>query len=715
VALVIPPLFGFSEIVVRNAQLTTFLAFGCFALMVMADFGGLRKPRAAAYVVTTAVGAVLVVLGTLISPIAWLGALAMFLVAFSIQLSSVFGGYAAAAQPALLLSFVLAVSIPAPPDQVWPRLTGWLVAGAVSTLASALLWPRFEGLQLRKKAAEASQALADLLHAEQRSAPEAEITEARRSAGDAVQALRRDYFAAPKRPAGPTRRDRAFVELITDLERMSEFMGRLYGRRTSSHRPCTVEGDRLATEILRTLRSSADVLTGGPPPDLRTLNEARDAHRRALDDWAAGALRAGRPAEEVLDGLDADHPVRVISYVALAVGSNALATVGGHPESELRPPAGTPRVGPGRVLLRVARTLRTHLTPDSSVLHNALRAGIGLGVAVLLARLLQVDHAFWVVLGTMSVLRSNALATGRTTLEALLGTLLGFAVGAAFTAVAGSTPLLWMALPVTIFLAAYAPNAIGFLVGQAAFTIYVLVLFNLITPVGWRLGLARIEDIAIGVAISLMVSLLLWPRGARRELSRSVAGFYRSVAMFIGSSFGRVVEGGPSDDSARTRLLAVRARDRAGEALEQLLNERAAKHLDPELAAFLIASGARVMLIGDLLNVVAEMGYRADGCPKAAEALRGETQASQAALSRLADRLDQTPVEAEADIRDRDGDPRQAALRCLSLWRRDPSTGRSAIAVVAAEEWIQHLSELTEELQDPVAEVARVGRVPWWR
>jgi uncharacterized membrane protein YccC len=503
--------------------------------------------------------------------------------------------------------------------------------------------------------------------------------------------------------------------LVTDLERTLEFLGRLYDRRSAGHRPCLAEGDRLGTEILRTLRSSADVLTDGPPPDLRTLNEARDAHRRALDDWAAGALRAGRRAEEVLDGLDADHPIRVISYVALAVGSNALAAVGGHPESELPLPAGTPRVGPGRVLLRVGRTLRTHLTPDSSVLHNAIRAAIGLGLAVLLARLLQVDHAFWVVLGTMSVLRSNALATGRTTLEALLGTLLGFAVGAAFTAVAGSTPLLWVALPVTIFLAAYAPNALGFLVGQAAFTIYVLVLFNLITPVGWRLGLARIEDIAIGVGISVLVSLLLWPRGARRELARSVAGFYRAVAVFIGVSFGRVVDGGPSEESAHTRLLAVRARDRAGEALEQFLNERAAKRLDPETAAFLLASGARVMLIGDILNVVAQMGYRGDGCPKAAAALRRQTQAGQAALRHLADRLDQAAVEAEAPLPEADGNLRQAALHCLRRWRHDPGTGRSAIAVVAAEEWIQNLNQLTDELESPVTEVARVGGMPWWR
>ena len=59
-------------------------------------------------------------------------------------------------------------------------------------------------------------------------------------------------------------------------------------------------------------------------------------------------------------------------------------------------------------MIRVARTVRTHLAPASSVLHNSLRVALGLALAVLLARLLQLDHAFWVVLGTLSVLRSNA-------------------------------------------------------------------------------------------------------------------------------------------------------------------------------------------------------------------------------------------------------------------------------------------------------------------
>ena len=122
------------------------------------------------------------------------------------------------------------------------------------------------------------------------------------------------------------------------------------------------------------------------------------------------------------------------------------------------------------------------------------------------------------VLATLSVLRTNALATGRTTIQALAGTAAGFVISAAFMATAGQhTAALWIALPVAIFLASYAASAFGFVAGQAAFTMTVVILFNLISPVGWQLGLVRVEDVAIGTGISVVVGLLLWPRGARGE------------------------------------------------------------------------------------------------------------------------------------------------------------------------------------------------------
>src|SRR5436189_6024553 len=74
VTLVMPAAFAAGVLLVRDGQFSTFLAFGCFALLVLADFGGLRRPRAAAYLATTAVGTVLVVAGTLASATPWTAA-----------------------------------------------------------------------------------------------------------------------------------------------------------------------------------------------------------------------------------------------------------------------------------------------------------------------------------------------------------------------------------------------------------------------------------------------------------------------------------------------------------------------------------------------------------------------------------------------------------------------------------------------------------------
>ena len=63
------------------------------------------------------------------------------------------------------------------------------------------------------------------------------------------------------------------------------------------------------------------------------------------------------------------------------------------------------------------------------------------------------------VLGALSVLRSNALNTGQDAVRALLGTVAGFIVGAALLAGIGTnTTLLWFLLPLVVFLAGVAPG-----------------------------------------------------------------------------------------------------------------------------------------------------------------------------------------------------------------------------------------------------------------
>src|SRR4030081_3195002 len=73
-AIVIPPVLAFTIFVLHGGQNVIFAVFGCFALLVMSDFGGQRPATALAYLTATLAGAVLVTLGTVASPSAGVAA-----------------------------------------------------------------------------------------------------------------------------------------------------------------------------------------------------------------------------------------------------------------------------------------------------------------------------------------------------------------------------------------------------------------------------------------------------------------------------------------------------------------------------------------------------------------------------------------------------------------------------------------------------------------
>jgi uncharacterized membrane protein YccC len=543
----------------------------------------------------------------------------------------------------------------------------------------------------------------------------AEIAHRIRAAHDAQRAAASAYASTAKRPAGPARRDRAFVELLSELERMVDILDHPFDQGNMRH-PRLPQSDQMVDAVVSALRSSADVLTGGAAPDLRQVAQTRDRHRVALDRWAAEQLRAGRPVDEVLAGLDADHTLRVLAYLTIALGSNAMIAAGLEPEGIRLPREAPARGGASGIERRVLRTVRAHLNPQSTVFQASVRVAIGLAIAVWLARALELSHAFWVVLGAVQVLRSNALGTGRTTLQALAGNAIGVVIGGLFAATAGNHPvLMWAALPITIFLAAYAASAIGFLASQAAFTINLLVVFNLIAPAGWQIGLVRLEDLAVGVAISLVVGLLLWPRGARREFARSVAGFYRTVFAYLGESFDRVLGLEPVPFSAARVRQALAARDRAEEAFDALFNEHSASELDPQTAGYLLAVGNHALLAADLLDLVAgRLGYDGSSCPDGARRMDQQVMSLLARLAAIADMLALSPVKGETS-RLALAQVRSAELDCLRHWRNDDRAGRGAMAVVIAGEWVTNLGRLDQDLARPAAIASEAARRPWWQ
>jgi len=688
-----------------------FAVFGAFALLGLADFGGPTIPRARAYAGATAVGAGLVLLGTLASATAWSAVAGTMLAVFVVQILGVFGGYVVAAQTAVLLAFVVAASIPAPAGQAWARVAGWTLAGGISLAAGVLLWPRHARTQVRQHAGDACRALAALL-----ADPEAPAVGDQ--ARERVEATRRAYDQAPLRPAGPARRDRALIDLVVQLDRAHEFAGRVAG---AGRHPGTIPEERaLRRTTGQVLEVSADVLGGETArPDLAALDQDRVAYREALDRWAAERLRAGEPAESVLDGLSGGVAPRLLAHTALAIAVDATVVAGldvDHAPSPL-PHWNAPRAGPAPWLQRVTGTLATHLRPTSVWFRNSLRAALALGLAVLVTRITRVDHSFWVVLGTLSVLRSNALGTGRTALLAIAGTVVGFAIAAVLTLAIGTDEVaLWITLPIVAFLAAYVPTAVSFLVGQAGFTLFVIVLFDLLQPQGWRIGLVRLEDIALGIGVSLVVAVLLWPRGATGQLRSALAALYRADAACLDAAFGYLLGRRSEREVDASRQAADAEVARAAEAFDVFLTERGSRMAPTVTWGRVAMAGNDVLLAADAMEAMGLLGYRTNGCERCADRVRRDVAEMVGVLSGFASQLQERRVppaprlQAAAETRD-------AVIGCLRAWRGAPDSplGPTAIALATAWFWNVELARLGGELAQPLAAVAAAAQSPWWR
>ena len=243
------------------------------------------------------------------------------------------------------------------------------------------------------------------------------------------------------------------------------------------------------------------------------------------------------------------------------------------------------------------RVASGHLDRHSVWLQNSVRGAVGLAFAVLLARLVDAQNAFWIGLGALSVLRSNALATGATVVRALAGTVIGFAIGGAAVAVIGTNhAVLWTLLPLVIMVAASAPAVISFVAGQAAFTVFTIILFNIIAPAGWRIGVFRVEDVALGCLASLVAGFLFWPRGAGAALGAAYADAYRASADYLRQSIQRLT-GAPAS-SPDVAPIASAAGTRLDDALRQYLADKGAKQVPLESVAALANGATRLRLAG---------------------------------------------------------------------------------------------------------------------
>ncbi|MFO1415055.1 MAG: FUSC family protein [Burkholderiales bacterium] len=628
VALVMPTLYAVGVLVRGDRDFALLAAFGAFAALAMADFMGPTRSRLRAMAGLTVVGALLVAAGTALSQTLWPAVIVMFAVALALQFLMALGGQFALGNNAALLAFVVCAMVPSGDAALPSRLAGWFTAMACAMLVGNLLWPRNERRDLYLRIVDALRPMAEAARATAAGAPAGDALSRSLAAIDAV---RDEQRALGFRTIGPPEHQQALMGIIDALGQ---------GWRFLSVAAAADREDASDHDLVRAVADTFDAIArvmagcaaGGRRPHVcvDALAAARHAHRERLDSGAKAALAAHVPGAAIVERFAAAFPARVLSFVtlAMAVDAGVLSRHGVRLHDDFAV-LESPRPQP--LLARVADVLRPHLHARSVWLHNSLRAALALAAAMLVAKASDLAHGFWIVLATLAVLRSNVATTGSTVVNAVAGTFAGMLVAALAILVLSPHPwLMWLALPPLVFLAAYANAAISFGAGQAMFACLVVMLFNLVEPEGWMTGVVRLEAVAIGAAVALGTSLLMWPRGATAALRVEIAAHLAAAERLVDAAFAALLGEG-EHKIARAEAKARAARSRADEALASYMGERSAKQVPLAVWGHLARLPVHMRLAADAVLALERTGYRRIGgspADAAIAALAGDVRAA---------------------------------------------------------------------------------------
>jgi uncharacterized membrane protein YccC len=681
-AVVMPTAFATCVLLLHQPVMASFAAFGALATVLFVEFGGPMRDRLLSQVTLILTQLLLIAIGTLAGQKLWLAVPVTLVVAFAVIFAGVLSSVLANATTTLLLAFILPVTLSGSLDALPLRLLGWAFAGALSLIAIAVLWPAPTRDPLRDLTARACELLGRRLRADvefmvggRTESLKENRDRAATEASTAVERLRTTFFSSPYRPTGLATATRALLRLVDEVVWLNTVLERMPVGGVRYHADASVRAVKVAAadvlersaDLLRDPGQGADHLQ----PELSRLREAREQMTQSVtsDLPVGGVVTRGDMDQEVTEfvtSLEPSFRAHEMSFAVSAIAANVQISVAAGRRTWLEQMLGRQSEGSGSALRSARDRLLSHLRLDSVWLHNSLRGAIAVALAVLVADVVGAQHSFWVVLGTLSVLRSSALNTGQNAIRAVLGTAVGFVLGVLLILVIGTHSIVyWVLLPVAIVVAGLAPAVISFAAGQAAFTLTLLILYNILAPVGWKVGLVRIEDVAIGAAVSVVVGFIFWPRGAAFALGHALSEAFDGSVQYLRRAveFGvtrcdrtGVVAPVPDTDQSQAAAAARRLDD----AFREFLAERGRKSVPLAEVTTLLTAIAALRVTADAVVDLWQQGHEpaAGDRTAARNQIRGEAaevtawyEAAARALDGAGRVPDQTPHDEAADER----------------------------------------------------------------
>jgi hypothetical protein len=170
------------------------------------------------------------------------------------------------------------------------------------------------------------------------------------------------------------------------------------------------------------------------------------------------------------------------------------------------------------------------LAANAALVKQAIKTAVAAVACLYITNLLNLPQGYWGAITALIVMQSSVGATVSASRMRLAGTAVGALLGGAFVAAWGnSVPLFGVAVALAFFLC----SALGLAESQRLATVTVAIVM-LIGGDGspWMVALHRFLEVAVGIVIALVVSVVLWPSRARQSLLEGMAETLRKAEAF---------------------------------------------------------------------------------------------------------------------------------------------------------------------------------------
>ncbi len=420
---------------IGDAQMAVYACFAAISFGALSSIAGTTAQRLRLFAGALVASWILVAAGTWAAINVWVASAGMLLVGLLVSYLAIGGARVAGVSSGLLLMYILPSFPPYNPQALDSRLIGVALGTVLMAAADRWMWPPPDPPPYESRLAQAADALAEYLRRvrplmDGASGSDGALAEARSAAQRAARACAPSALPPEQRPSSPFRQDRARAACAVMLRIV---VSRTRAVEVALRRPDAPDGPRrgafLLDAVADAVAASGAALAGaGPPPDPEPLWAANRRHADVRMSWLR-ACRADRhrveratpvgqcicPSSESRPtcssnrcGQCAVHPYRPRESSEDAVSwSSPLWFVG----TSTTPAVVASRPGP----------------PDAEFgsVPECASAGRRARPARYLAGRFDLSHGFWVLLATLTLMRTTAAATRSALWPAFLGTVAG--------------------------------------------------------------------------------------------------------------------------------------------------------------------------------------------------------------------------------------------------------------------------------------------------